>query len=43
MKKICILGAGPAGLAAAYGLSATEALRSEYEVTVYQVGWRAGG
>ena len=43
MKKICILGGGPAGLAAAYGLSATKALRAEYDVTVYQVGWKLGG
>ena len=42
-KKIAILGAGPAGLAAAFGLSATPALRETYEVTLYQMGWRAGG
>jgi hypothetical protein len=41
--RVAVLGAGPAGLAAAYGLSQTEALRAKYEVTVYQVGWRAGG
>lgn len=42
-KKVAILGAGPAGLAAAFGLSATPELRDTYEVTVYQMGWRAGG
>ena len=42
-KKICILGSGAAGMAAAYGLSSSEQLREEYEVTIYQVGWRAGG
>ena len=42
-KKIAILGGGPAGLAAAYGLSATSEQRERYDVTVYQVGWRAGG
>ncbi len=42
-QRVCILGAGPAGLAAAYGLSASEDLRERYDVTIYQVGWRAGG
>lgn len=42
-KKVAILGAGPAGLAAAFGLSATPELRAQYDVTLYQVGWRAGG
>lgn len=41
--KVAILGGGPAGLAAAFGLSETEELREQYDVTVYQVGWRAGG
>ena len=42
-RKVAILGGGPAGLAAAFGLSETEALRDQYDVTVYQVGWRVGG
>lgn len=42
-KRVCILGAGPAALAAAYGLTDTEELRKKYEITVYQLGWRAGG
>jgi len=42
-KKIAILGAGPAGLSAAYGLTETQELRDQYDITVYQVGWRAGG
>ncbi len=41
--KVVILGAGPAGLAAAYGLSANQRLRDRYDVTIYQAGWRAGG
>lgn len=41
--RVVILGGGPAGLAAAYGLSATPELRARYEVTIYQVGWRVGG
>lgn len=42
-KKVLVLGAGPAGLTAAHGLSNTPELRARYEVHVYQVGWRAGG
>jgi uncharacterized protein with NAD-binding domain and iron-sulfur cluster len=41
--RVAVLGGGPAGLAAAYGLTQTRALRERYEVTVYQVGWRVGG
>ncbi|MEQ8485124.1 MAG: NAD(P)-binding protein [Pseudomonadales bacterium] len=42
-QKVAILGGGPGGLAAAYGLSNTPALRERFEVTVYQLGWRCGG
>jgi len=42
-QKIAILGGGMAGLTAAFELSATEALRSRYEITLYQMGWRLGG
>ena len=42
-KKIAILGAGPSGLTAAFGMSATQELRDQYDITIYQVGWRAGG
>jgi uncharacterized protein with NAD-binding domain and iron-sulfur cluster len=42
-KKIAILGGGPAGIAAAFRLTETPELQSEYEVTVYQMGWRLGG
>lgn len=38
-KRAVVLGAGPAGLAAALGLIES----GEYEVDVYQMGWRAGG
>lgn len=41
--RVAVLGAGPAGLAAAFGLSDTAEQRARYEVTVYQMGWRAGG
>ncbi len=42
-KKIAILGGGMGGLSAADGLTATQELRDQYDVTVYQVGWRVGG
>jgi uncharacterized protein with NAD-binding domain and iron-sulfur cluster len=41
-KRVAILGGGMAGLAAAWPLSAPE-LRDNFEVTVYQRGWRLGG
>ncbi len=42
-KKVAILGGGIAGLSAAYQLSRTPALRAQFDVTVYQMGWRLGG
>src|SRR6187549_3824038 len=42
-KRVLVLGGGPAGLAAAFALSRTEALRAEFEVTVIEPGWRLGG
>lgn len=42
-RKIAILGGGIGGLTAALELSATEDLRSRYNITVYQMGWRLGG
>lgn len=41
-RRVAILGAGPAGLATAWHLS-DPALGGRYEVTIYCVGWRAGG
>jgi len=41
--KIAVLGGGMSGLAAAFELTKTEALRARHEVTVYQMGWRLGG
>ena len=41
--KVAILGGGCGGLAAAWQLTATPALRQRFEVTVYQLGWRLGG
>jgi uncharacterized protein with NAD-binding domain and iron-sulfur cluster len=41
--KIAVLGGGCGGMAAAFWLSATAALRDRFEVTVYSRGWRLGG
>ena len=42
-SRIAILGAGPSALACAYSLSATQPLRDKYDITIYTMGWRAGG
>ena len=42
-QRVVILGAGMSGLLAAHELSRTEALRRQFEVTVYAMGWRCGG
>lgn len=42
-KKIAILGGGIAALASAYELTSYPNWQDEYEVTVYQLGWRLGG
>jgi uncharacterized protein with NAD-binding domain and iron-sulfur cluster len=42
-KRVAILGGGVASLAAAFELTRTPELREQYEVTVYQMGWRLGG
>ncbi|WP_224372699.1 NAD(P)-binding protein [Hyalangium versicolor] len=42
-KKVAVLGGGAGALTTAYYLSRTPELREEYDVTVYQVGWRLGG
>jgi uncharacterized protein with NAD-binding domain and iron-sulfur cluster len=41
--KVIVLGGGIGSLAAAYELSRTPSLRRQYDVTVFQMGWRLGG
>ncbi|WP_213737669.1 FAD-dependent oxidoreductase [Bradyrhizobium sp. dw_411] len=41
-RKIVICGGGIAGLTAAFELTRPE-VRDAYDVTIYQLGWRAGG
>ncbi len=42
-KKVAILGGGVGGMVTAYWLTSTQELRDQYDVTVYQLGWRLGG
>lgn len=42
-KKIAVLGAGPASLAAVYELTSYAGWEQHYDITVYQMGWRLGG
>jgi uncharacterized protein with NAD-binding domain and iron-sulfur cluster len=42
-ERVVILGGGVGGVAAAWELSRTAALRARFEVTVVQPGWRLGG
>ena len=42
-QRIAILGGGAASIVAAYELTSTAELRAQYDVTVYQFGWRLGG
>lgn len=41
--RVAILGGGCGGLSAAWGLTASPALRERFEVTVYEVSWQLGG
>jgi uncharacterized protein with NAD-binding domain and iron-sulfur cluster len=42
-QKIAILGGGMAALTAAYELTDQPGWQDQYEITVYQMGWRLGG
>jgi uncharacterized protein with NAD-binding domain and iron-sulfur cluster len=41
--KVAILGGGCGGLAAAWGLTASPALRERFDVSVYELSWALGG
>ena len=42
-KKITILGGGMASLTAAHELTDYEGWQDNYDITIYQIGWRLGG
>src|SRR5436305_5963911 len=42
-KKVAVLGGGAGALSAAFGLTERPGWQDEYEITVYQLGWRLGG
>src|SRR6478735_1714423 len=42
-KKIVILGGGMASLSAAYELTDYKGWQDNYDITLYQTGWRLGG
>ena len=42
-SKVAVLGGGVGGMTAAFELTATPELREQFEVTIYQLGWRIGG
>ena len=42
-RRIAILGGGMAALTAAFEITDAPGWQDEFEVTVYQLGWRLGG
>jgi uncharacterized protein with NAD-binding domain and iron-sulfur cluster len=42
-KRIAVLGGGVGGLSAVFGLTEKPGWQDDYEITVYQLGWRLGG
>jgi uncharacterized protein with NAD-binding domain and iron-sulfur cluster len=42
-KKVIVLGGGTGSLAAVWGLTGLPNWQDDYEITVYQMGWRLGG
>jgi len=42
-QKIAILGGGAGALSAAFGITEVPGWQDQYEITVYQLGWRLGG
>jgi len=43
VKKIAILGGGVGAMTAAWSLTSRPGWRDDFEITVYQTGWRLGG
>ena len=41
--KVAVLGGGVGGMTAAFELTATPELQQQFDVTLYQLGWRNGG
>jgi uncharacterized protein with NAD-binding domain and iron-sulfur cluster len=41
--RVAIVGGGPGGIATAFWLTSTQALRDRFEVTLWTRGWRLGG
>lgn len=42
-KRVAILGGGVAGMATAFAITESPNWQDDYELTVYQLGWRLGG
>lgn len=42
-KKVVILGGGMSGMATAFGITESPNWQDDYDITVYQLGWRLGG
>ncbi len=43
MRKVAILGGGIAGLTTAFELTNAPNWKDNYDITIYQLGWRVGG
>src|SRR5262245_42522711 len=43
MQRIAVLGGGMSGLAAVFGITEAPNWQDQYDITVYQLGWRLGG
>jgi uncharacterized protein with NAD-binding domain and iron-sulfur cluster len=43
IKKIAIIGGGVGALSAAFGITEAPDWQQQFEITVYQLGWRLGG
>ena len=42
-RKIAVLGGGIGAITAAYAITQLPNWQDDYEITVYQMGWRLGG